>query len=127
MTPKKKSECSAEESLLYLQDYFATVDLISEALSKYQILATDAQTASSRSFFRARALEADRDLELLKNQRRAFLREESAINPPTEDAVEEAEKRARDLAAILAKEKNSQIILDLASKGLAAFNEIHVA
>lgn len=127
MTPKKKSECSAEESLLYLQDYFATVDLISEALSKYQILTTDAQTASSRSFFRARALEAERDLELLKNRRRAFLREESAINPPTDEAVKEAEKRASDLAAILAKEKNAQAILDLASKGLAAFNKIQAA
>lgn len=53
----------------YLQVYFATVDLVSEALGKFQMLATDATTVSQRSLYRAKALEAERDLELLKNQR----------------------------------------------------------
>ncbi|HET9645572.1 MAG TPA: hypothetical protein VFP68_19945 [Burkholderiaceae bacterium] len=111
----------------YLQDYFATVDLISEALGKYDVLATDAQTAASRSLFRAKALEAQRDLELLKNKRRAFLNEEAAIRPPSETTLKEAEARATELAAILAKEANAEAIINLATKGLDAFNKISTA
>lgn len=127
MTTKLRSQCTAEEALRYVQDYFATVDLIGEALGKYEVLATDAQTASARSLYRAKALEAQRDLELLKNRRRAFLNEESAIKPPTEAMVKEAERRAQNLAVILAKDANATAIIDLATKGLSAFNKIHMA
>lgn len=124
---KKRSQCKPDEALRYVQDYFATVDLIAEALGKYEVLATDAQTASSRSIFRAKALEAQRDLELLKNRRRAFLNDEAAINPPSEETVQQAEQRAKDLAAVLANEANAAAILDLATKGISAFNRIQAA
>lgn len=127
MAGKTRSQCTADEALRYLQDYFATVDLISEALGKYDVLATDAQTAASRSLFRAKALEAQRDLELLKNKRRAFLNEEAAIRPPSETTLKEAEARATELAAILAKEANAEAIINLATKGLDAFNKISTA
>jgi hypothetical protein len=126
-TAKTRSQCTAEEALRYLQHYFATVDLIAEALGKYEVLATDASTAAARSSFRAQALEAERDLELLKNQRRAFLAEEAAIKPPSDAAVATAEERTASLAEILAKEANSAAIIALATKGLAAFNKIHAA
>lgn len=127
MATKTRSQCTTEEALRYVQDYFATVDLIGEALGKYEVLATDAQTASARSLYRAKALEAQRDLELLKNKRRAFLNEESAIEPPTEATVKEAEKCAQALAAILASEANAAAIIDLATKGFSVFNKIHTA
>jgi hypothetical protein len=127
MAAKTRSQCSAAEALRYLQQYFATVDLIAEALGKYEVLATDAPSAAQRSEFRAKALEAQRDLELLKNQRRAFLADEAAIKPPSEATVDEAEKRTAALAQILAKEANASAIIGLATKGLAAFNKIHAA
>lgn len=122
-----RSQCSADEALRYVQQYFATVDLIAEALGKYEILATDALSAAARSTFRARALEAQRDLELLKNQRRAFLADQAAIKPPSAATVAEAEQRTAALAQILAKEANASSIITTATKGLAAFNKIHTA
>lgn len=127
MALKKRSECTPEEALLYLQDYFAAVDLVGEALGKYELLASDAQTASARSHYRAKSLEAQRDLELLKNKRRAFLNEEGGINPPSKTTVQAAVKLAEDLAKILAKEANASAIIELAAKGLDAFNKVHPA
>ena len=127
MPAKTRSQCSPDEALSYLQQYFATVDLIAEALGKYEILASDAQSAAARSAFRAQALEAQRDLELLKNQRRAFLANEAAIKPPSAATVAEAEQRTAALAQILAKEANASAVRALATKGLATFNKIHAA
>lgn len=127
MPLKKRSECTPDEALRYLQDYFATVDLIGEALGKYELLATDASSASARSLYRAKSLEAQRDLELLKNKRRAFLNEEAGINPPSDAAVKKAEKLAQYLATILASEANASAIIDIATKGMDAFNKIHAA
>lgn len=118
---RKRSACTPEEALRYLSVYFATVDLVSEALGKFQILAADATTVSQRSLYRAKALEAERDLELLKNQRRAFLQEEAAIRPPSEAVVMESERRAQALAQIAAKEAKSAALMKLLSEGLDAF------
>lgn len=118
---RKRSECTAEEALRYLSVYFATVDLVSEALGKFQILAADATTVSQRSLYRAKALEAERDLELLKNQRRAFLQEEAAIRPPSEAVVLECEKRAEALATVATRESKAGSAAQLLTQGLVAF------
>jgi len=122
---KSKSECTAEESFLYLQDYFATVDIVTDALSKFEILATDAVTASQRGFFRAKALESRRDLELLTNQRRAFLSDEASIRPPTQAAVDKMQKLATDVAKLAAKESQAAAVIDIVTKGLDAFNKLN--
>lgn len=122
---RKRSACTPEEALRYLSVYFATVDLVSEALGKFQILAADATTVSRRSLYRAKALEAERDLELLKNQRRAFLQEEAAISPPSEAVVAESEKRAQALANVAAREVKATSILRLLAEGLEAFSQLH--
>jgi hypothetical protein len=127
MAFKTRDKCTADEAVLYLQDYFATVDLVSDALSKFESLASGASTAETRSMFRARALEAERDLELLKNKRRAFLNGQAAIEPPSPQIVTEAENRARELGAIMAKESKAKAIFDLAAKGLDAFNKLSAA
>jgi hypothetical protein len=124
---KSASQCTEEEAMRYIQAHFATVELIAEAFGKYDILATDAQTAAARGDFRARALEAGRDLELLKSKRRAFMADVAAINPPSEATVLQAEERAAALADIIASEANASAILDLTTKGLTAFNKIHAA
>lgn len=119
---RKRADCTPEESLRYISMYFATVDLVSEALGKFQTLALDATTVSQRSLYRAKALEAERDLELLKNQRRAFLQEEAAIRPPSEGVVAESEKRAEELARVAAKEGKASAIVDLLTTGVKAFD-----
>ncbi|RRR99888.1 hypothetical protein EIP75_23670 [Aquabacterium soli] len=121
---RKRSACTPEEALRYLSVYFATVDLVSEALGKFQILAADATTVSQRSLYRAKALEAERDLELLKNQRRAFLQEEAAIRPPSEAVVAESEKRAQALANVAAKEAKATSVVKLLGEGITAFTRL---
>lgn len=122
---RKRADCTPEEALRYISMYFATVDLVSEALGKFQTLALDANTVSQRSLYRAKALEAERDLELLKNQRRAFLQEEAAIRPPSEAVVAESEGRAQALAKVATKEAKAASLIQLLTDGLAAFDKLH--
>ncbi len=121
---RKRADCTPEESLRYISMYFATVDLVSEALGKFQTLALDATTVSQRSLYRAKALEAERDLELLKNQRRAFLQEEAAIRPPSEAVVAESEGRAQALALVAAKESMAASMIGLLLTGLVEFKNL---
>jgi hypothetical protein len=124
---RKRADCTPEEALRYISMYFATVDLVSEALGKFQTLALDATTVSQRSLYRAKALEAERDLELLKNQRRAFLQEEAAIRPPSESLVKESEARAERLAVITAKEAKAASIVTLLDHGLQGFKKLQIS
>jgi len=120
-------DCTAEETVLYLKDYFATVDIINEALGKYETLAVNATTVADRSNFRALALEADRDLELLKNRRLAFLAGDAKVQPPTQAQVDKAQALSEQLAKIAAKEAQAKAIIKIATDGLNAFNKLHAA
>jgi hypothetical protein len=123
----KLNDCSDKEVLNFLQLYFATVDLLTEAQEKYRRLAEVSSTTSVRSKYRALALESERDLELLKNQRRAFLANQLSIKPPSEATVEKTKLMADELAKILVKEANAAAIIELAIKGLDAFNQVTTA
>jgi hypothetical protein len=81
---KTLAECNPEESLRYIQHYFATVDTLTEAQAKFELLAQIASTSVARSTFRAKALEVGRDLELMKNERRAFLATGASFQPPSQ-------------------------------------------
>ena len=120
-------DLDAEEAVRYLKHYFATVDIINEALGKYETLAANATTVAKRSKFRALALEADRDLELLKNRRLAFLTEGAAVRPPSQAVVDNAQALSQKLAKIAAKEAQANAIIKIATDGLNAFNKLHPA
>ncbi len=122
---KSYEECTDAESLSYIGMYFATVDLLAEALSKYDVLASDASKVADRSNYRALALTCQRDFELLKNRRRSFLNGGAKIRPPSDAMVQAAEHRAQALAETLAEEAYVNVIIDLATKGLTAFNKLH--
>jgi hypothetical protein len=95
-----------------------------EALEKYRRLSVESTTSSGRSEYRAQALETERDLELLKNQRRAFLDNDLGIRPPSVDTVDKSKQMAAELAKIVAKDaKATALIVDLATRGLEAFNQ----
>lgn len=124
---KTIDECQDGEVKSFFQLYFATVDVLTEAHEKFRRLSEEATTTSGRSEFRARALEAERDLELLKNQRRAFLDGKLAINPPSADVVAGSKTLATDLAKIVAKNAKANVIIALATQGLDAFNKATAA
>ena len=125
MASKTIDTCTAEETVRYLTDYFATVDIVNEALGKYETIAANATTVADRSRFRALALEAERDLELLKNQRLAFLTQGATIQPPSQSEVDKAQGLAEKLAAIAAKESQAKAIIKIATDGLNAFNKLN--
>src|SRR4051812_3619535 len=95
---KRRSECTPEEALRYLDAYFAMNDLLTAAIAKFERLIIEATSAADRSLYRAEALQAERELELLRNKRRAFLDGTSPIDPPTPVEVEKAIALATRLA-----------------------------
>jgi len=124
---KSIDECEDGEVKSFFQIYFATVDVLTEAQEKFRRLSVESTTTSGRSEFRARALEAERDLELLKNQRRAFMANQLAINPPSAEVVASIKALAADLAKIVAKGAKANAIISLAKQGLDAFNKVTAA
>ena len=121
---KKYEDCSEAERLAYVDAYFATGDLLTDALFKFDLLATDAPTIALRSHYRAQALTAQREHELLKNKRRAFRSGIAKVNPPSKQAVDAAVKRTEKLAAIIASQATANAIIDLVTKGLESFAKI---
>jgi len=105
----------------FFQLHFATVDTLTEAQEKFRRLSVEAATPSARSDFRARALEAERALELLKNQRRAFLDNTLAIRPPSAAVVARSQALAAELARTAARQNKASTLIALAQQALQAF------
>jgi len=124
---KLSLDCTPEEALLYVRAYFATNDLLTSALAKYDRLIVEAQTSAERSMYRAESLHAERELELLRNKRRAFLDDKSPINPPSQSTVEQAVALAKKLARTAASKAKGMAIIDMVAKGLDAFAKIQAA
>lgn len=121
---KTITQCSADEAKNYFILYFDTVDLLIDAKYKYAQLEKIATSVSKASEYRALALEAERNLELLKNRRRQFMDNKTAIMPPDQPLVEKQKKLAAELAKLLAKEAQALAIIDIATKGLGVFNTV---
>jgi hypothetical protein len=127
MTLKRRSACTPEEALRYLDVYFAANDMLTSAIAKYERLITEVPTSAERSLYRAESLHAERELELLRNKRRAFLDDLAAINPPSQPTVEKAIALTEKLAATAAAQAKGQAIIDMVAKGLEAFAKIQAA
>ena len=127
MAPKSRTACTLEEQRLYMDDYFATDHLLTTAIGKFETLTDDATIAAERNPYRAQAIEAERQVELLRNKLRAFLDNEAAINPPSMETVEKAKRLAEKLGKTAAKEAKGEAIIAMVANGLDAFNKIHAA
>lgn len=121
---KLRNQCSPDEIVRYTDDYFATMDSANEAAFKFDILAKLANSPSDRSLYRAKALEAQRDVEMLRNQRRAFNAGNGAINPPSDEEVATAVERSKKLADTQAEIASADAILKLFNDTMAAFGKI---
>jgi hypothetical protein len=124
---KTIAQCIADEVKNYFTMYFDTVDLLTDAKYKYAQLEKVAASVSKASDYRALALEAERNLELLKNRRRKFMENRLPINPPDQPLVDKTKELAAALASLLAKEAQASAIIDIAIKGLDAFNKVSEA
>ena len=124
---KTITQCTADETKKYFIMYFDTVDLLTDAKYKYAQLEKAATSVSKASEYRALALEAERNLELLKNRRRQFMANKLAIKPPDQPLIDKTKELASALAKILAKEAQAAAIIDIATKGFDAFNKLSEA
>lgn len=122
--PATFNEMDWKEATLYFQSYFATVDTLNTAKQKMETLAQKATDPADFSKYSAKALRISGDLELLKNKRRAFLANKSAINPPSETTVAKIialSKKVGKMAATVAAFNN---ILTAVSDALVEFDNI---
>jgi len=123
----KRAEMTADEIKDYLDAYFATVDTLNAALTKFQTLATLAQTPEDASRYNAEVLLARRELELITNKRRAFQADTASVNPPDAAAVQRAKDISARVAEVQVKTAQFTAIVQLMADGLTEFAKIHPA
>lgn len=119
------SQCTSDQQLAYLNAYLAAGDLMGAAQAKFDTLADEALTDVDRSSYMASSLEIQRDLELLKNQYRAFTSDTANINPPDAPTVQKIQGDATALAAIIASTNTVNSILTTLADGKDAFDALN--
>lgn len=111
--------------VLYIRDYQATAKICSQAMAKFDVLASDLPTAAGRADARARSMQADQELQLVRELHDTVVDGKMAINPPSDTQVAATLKLADDLAKISAQAANFNAIVDIFVKAGTAFNAIH--
>jgi hypothetical protein len=122
---KLYANCSDAERLAYLNAYLATGDVESVAQAKFDTLADNALNDVDRSSYMASSLETQRDLELLKNQYRAFVSGASPVTPPDDDTVRRIQDSAAALAKVIATTETAGAILTILTQAKSAFDSMN--
>jgi hypothetical protein len=124
---KLYSQCSRGESRAYREAHFLVLDLVGAARVKFKTLAACAQSLTAASNYKAWALEVARDAELVKNEYRAFLRDESPIIFPEEKTLRTIERALKQLVQSEPVVANGAEIVKQLNRGMNAFGTIHGA
>ncbi len=121
---KTYNDCTAEEALNFLSIYFSTMDALYMAQKHYDALSLESTTVFERAKYRALALEAHRDIELLKNQRRAFIECRQSIHPPKPAQVEKAKALTAKLGQVIANNLAGTSVVSMATEAMTTFNRL---
>lgn len=124
---KVYSQCSRQESRGYRDAYFMALDLNWAARSKFEALSRHAFTAAEMCGYRAKSFEAEWVMELIKNEYRAYLANESAILPPGEATLAKIRSALKQLTAAAAVAGNATEIQKQLNQGMNTFGAIHGA
>jgi hypothetical protein len=108
----------------YMKMYQATVNLLTDSVIAFNSLATRSPLAADRELFRAKALEANREHELLTSKMRAFLKGDSLIRRPTHDEIVTAQGLAQKLADLIAKHAKAEAMVKLVNDAVDKFNSV---
>lgn len=111
--------------VLYIRDYQATAKICSQAMAKFDVLAGDLPTATGRADARARSMQADQELQLVRELHDTVVDGNMTIHPPSVPQVAATLKLADDLTKLSAQEENFNAIVDIFVKAGTAFNGIH--
>ena len=107
--------------------YHATVNLLANAVVLFDSLSKTHPVESDREIFRAKALEATRDLELLSGKLSAVLLGTALVRRPSPTEIATAQSLAQKLADLAATQARAEALVTVVTKGLAAFNRINAA
>ena len=109
----------------YMMVYHATVKLLADAVVLFNSLSKSSQTTSDRELYKAKALEANRALELLSSQLAAFLQGTSLVRRPSREEIETAQGLAKKLADLAAAHAKAQALVTILTDGVNGFNKVN--
>jgi hypothetical protein len=111
--------------VLYIRAFRATAKICAQAMAMFKVLAEDATTAAARADARARRMQAEQELELVRALHDTVVDGDMTIHPPTAQQVAATLQLADDLAKISAEVKNFSAIVQIFEDVGTAFNAIH--
>lgn len=115
------------ERLAVAHAYFSAADVASTTQVKFNTLAQNALTAEDRSGYMANSLEAQRDLDLLKNQYRAYIFGQSPVTPPDDATIDKIRAAADQLASLISTTANAVALLNGFVSAKAVYDSIFAA
>jgi hypothetical protein len=121
---KTVEELSPEEFKNYIALYFATADVQASGKSRAVALSRLAIDPEEQSEFSIVQLEATRNLEVLKNKRRAFMKGAAGIIPPTQENFSSVKASALEIAKIKSGNEAARRILDLITNVIEEFSSV---
>lgn len=125
MATMKFSTDAPSPEVRYIRNYKATARICAQAMAKFDVLAGDLPTAAGRADARARSMQADQELQVVRELHDTVVDGNMAINPPSALQVAATLKLMDDLAKLSAQEENFPAIVDIFVKAGTAFNAVH--
>lgn len=125
MATLKFSTDAPSPEVRYIRNYKATARICAQAKAKFGVLAGDLPTAAGRADARARSMQADQELQVVRELHDTVVDGDMAINPPSAPQVAATLKLMDDLAKLSAQEANFLAIVDIFVEAGTAFNAIH--
>lgn len=116
-----------EEAEDYMKVYHATVNLLANAVVLFDSLSKTHPREGDRALFRANALEATRELELLSNKLSSVLLGTALVRRPSPTEIATSQSLAQELADLAARQARAEAMVRVVTNGLAAFNRINAA
>lgn len=109
----------------YIRNYRATAKICAQAMAKFDVLAGDRPTVAGRADARARSMQADQELQLVRELHDTVVDGHMTIHPPSAQQVADTLQLADQLAQLSAQESHFDGIVHIFVKAATAFNAIH--
>jgi hypothetical protein len=97
----------------YLKLYYATVRQLNTDVELFNLLSETSPDGNERELFRAKALEAARQVDLLTSEHKLYLADPLSIRRPTDEELATAVALTQELAVLAAKHAQAQAVLNI--------------
>ena len=124
MATKTKSQCKTEEILAFTDAWFAARDIAARSVVNFKGLHLLATNPTDDALYRAKWLEAAKDVADIDADLQTFTAGRSGINPPTAAQVTALQQESDALSKVQVKIANATTILNLFNSGMTQFTAI---